>query len=190
MAGKPDAALEEQAQWPTEEDFAKRREALRHVRQWGDPLLRSPTSEVTAFDDALAREAERMESLMDDAIGCGLAAPQVGSLKRMFVYRAEREGPATAVINPRITWRSDEEELGLEGCLSLGEVTIEVPRAVSIKLEYQELDGTAVEVEASGFEARVIQHEYDHLDGVLTIDRAGLEERREALRILSGQEPA
>ena len=167
-----------------EQRRALRRAALRHVRQWGDPVLRSTTSEVTVFDESLRADSERMAALMDDAIGVGLAAPQVGSLKRLFVYRTEREGDVTTVVNPKITWRSSEEETDFEGCLSLSEVLVEVSRPVKVKLEAQNLDGVPLTIEAEGFEARVIQHEYDHLEGVLIIDRADPEQRRDALRRL------
>ena len=167
-----------------EERRALRRAALAHVRQWGDPVLRSVASDVTVFDEGLAAEAERMALLMDDAIGVGLAAPQVGSLKRMFVYRVEPDGPVTAVVNPRIVWSSSEHEADFEGCLSLEEVVVEVSRPVAVRVEAQDVDGRAVTIEAEGFEARVIQHEYDHLEGVMIIDRADPEARKDALRRL------
>jgi peptide deformylase len=161
-----------------------RREALRHVRQWGDPVLRSVTSDVTAFDDVLASELDRMVLLMEDAIGAGLAAPQVGSLKRMFVYRVDRESEPVAVINPKITFMSEEQELDFEGCLSLNGVLLEVPRSIKVTVEAFDVSGSPVTIEAEGFEARVIQHEYDHLEGVMIIDRVPAAERREALRTL------
>jgi len=167
-----------------EERLERRRLALGRIRQWGDPVLRSVTSDVTTFDDALRARVARMEELMEDAVGAGLAAPQVGSLERLFVYRVEREGDATAVVNPRIVWRSDEEETDFEGCLSLSEVVVEVSRPVAVRVEAQDLEGRPVTIEAEGFEARVIQHEYDHLEGVLIVDRAEAEQRRDALRSL------
>ncbi|MEI6448086.1 MAG: peptide deformylase, partial [Actinomycetes bacterium] len=97
----------------------RRKVALESVRQWGDPVLRSVASEVTSFDAALAAEARRMAELMEHAAGVGLAAPQVGSLKRMFVYRIEQDTPPTVLVNPKIVWASDDEERALEGCLSL-----------------------------------------------------------------------
>jgi len=179
-----DELTDEEVEQLDEQRRALRRAALKHVRQWGDPVLRSTTSDVTVFDDSLRTESERMAALMDDAIGVGLAAPQVGSLKRLFVYRTEREGEVTTVVNPKITWRSSEEETDFEGCLSLSEVLVEVARPVKVKVEAQDLNGTPVTIEAEGFEARVIQHEYDHLEGVLIIDRADPEQRRDALRRL------
>ncbi|MSW87504.1 MAG: peptide deformylase [Actinobacteria bacterium] len=154
------------------------------VRQWGDPILRSQTNQVTDFGQDLQDQIARMTQIMEDAPGAGLAAPQVGSLARLFIYRVEREGPATAVINPQITWSSDEQDIELEGCLSLGAVVVAVPRPISIKVEAVNLMGEAVEIVAEGFEARVIQHEYDHLEGVMIVDHAEREERREALEFL------
>lgn len=184
MAGTAEEEPVEHRPALDEERAERRRAALGHIRQWGDPVLRSVTSDVTVFDGALRQRIERMELLMDDAIGAGLAAPQVGSLERLFIYRLEPDGPVTAVVNPRIVWRSEEEETEFEGCLSLSEVIVEVTRPVAVKVEAQDLDGKPITIDAEGFEARVIQHEYDHLEGILTVDRADPEQRREALRDL------
>jgi len=168
----------------SDEAFELRKLALLEVRQWGDPILRSQTNPVTDFGADLQNQIARMTQIMEDAPGAGLAAPQVGSLARLFIYRIEREGPATAVINPQITWSSDEKDIELEGCLSLGAVVVAVPRPVSVKVEAVSLTGEPVEILAEGFEARVIQHEYDHLEGVMIVDHAEREERREALEFL------
>ena len=162
----------------------RRLAALSQIRQFGDPVLRTPTVEVTAFDETLRDDVERMAAIMRDASGVGLAAPQVGSLRRLMVLRPEGEGPVVALCNPRVVWRSDEEDVAEEGCLSLGEITVEVSRPVAIRVEAQDLAGRPVELEPEGFEARVIQHEVDHLDGVLILDRTTPEQRREALRAL------
>lgn len=169
----------------TEDERRRREAALAQVSQWGDPVLRAATREVTRFDHEISDLAARMSDLMQGAIGCGLAAPQVGSLRRMFVYQADREAPITAVVNPVITWRSEEEESDFEGCLSLRDVVVEVSRPVAVRVEAADVDGQPLLIEAEGFEARVIQHEYDHLEGVLIIDRASREDRREALRQLA-----
>ena len=162
----------------------RRLAALTQIRQFGDPVLRTPTVEVTAFDETLRDDVERMAAIMRDAAGVGLAAPQIGSLRRLMVLRAEGDGPVVALCNPRVVWRSDEEDVAEEGCLSLGEITVEVSRPVAIRVEAQDLAGKPVELEPEGFEARVIQHEVDHLDGVLILDRTTPEQRREALRAL------
>lgn len=162
----------------------RRLAALAQVRQYGDPVLRTPALEITRFDDALRDDIERMAVLMDEARGVGLAAPQIGSLRRLIVMRASDDGAVMALCNPRITWASDEEETDVEGCLSIGEVTVEVPRAVAIRVEAEDPSGQTREMESEGFVARVLQHEIDHLNGVLILDRTSPEQRREALRAL------
>jgi len=163
----------------------RRLAALAHIRQFGDPVLRSPGLEITQFDEALADEAQRMAAVMIDARGVGLAAPQVGSLRRLVVVRTGDEGEEiVALCNPRITWRSEEEDIDSEGCLSIGEISVDVTRALAIRVEAQDVEGRPIELEPEGFSARVIQHEMDHLDGVLILDRAPPEQRREALREL------
>jgi peptide deformylase len=163
----------------------RRLAALDQIRQFGDPVLRAPALEITEFDEALADDAERMAAIMADARGVGLAAPQVGSLRRLVVVRFGEEGEQVlALCNPRITWRSDEEETDSEGCLSIGEISVDVPRAVAIRVEARDIAGRPLELEPEGFAARVLQHELDHLDGVLILDRTVPEQRREALRAL------
>ncbi len=170
----------------------ERAEAVRdavfeQIRQYGDPVLRTPTIEVSRFDRDLRDEAARMVEIMDAAGGVGLAAPQIGMLTRMAVMRLDDDhAKVTVLCNPRIVWRSEEEEDGVEGCLSIGEATIavNVSRALSVRVEAQDLAGAPIEIEPSGYAARVVQHELDHLDGVLMIDRTGPEDRREALRAL------
>jgi len=162
----------------------RRLAALTQIRQFGDPVLRTPTVEVTAFDETLRDDVERMAAIMRDAAGVGLAAPQVGSLRRLMVLRPDGDGPVVALCNPRVVWRSDGEDVAEEGCLSLGEITVEVSRPVAVRVEAQDLAGKPLELEPEGFEARVIQHEIDHLDGVLILDRTTPEQRREALRAL------
>lgn len=162
----------------------RRQAALRHVRQLGDPALRTPASPVTEFDDALITEAAEMIQLMRDARGVGLAATQIGRLRRLIVIDPDEETGPVALVNPTITWRSEEEEVGSEGCLSLGEISVDVARATQITLTAHDLQGNELEIEAQDFSARVIQHEVDHLDGILIIDRTTPEQRKEALREL------
>jgi peptide deformylase len=165
----------------------RRQVALGHVRQFGDPVLRTPASPIEVFDDTLREEADRMAELMVEARGVGLAAPQIGRLRRLIVIEPDPEQPAVALINPNITWRSEDEAVGQEGCLSIGEIVVPVSRAVAIHVYAQDVSGEPVEIDAEGFVARVIQHEVDHLDGILIIDRTGPEERKEALRQLREQ---
>jgi peptide deformylase len=164
----------------------RRLAALARIRQFGDPVLRTPALPVTRFDVALREEVARMGAIMHDARGVGLAAPQLGALRRLLVFRDEEHGEVTALCNPRIVWRSDEEETDVEGCLSLGEIVVEVPRAVAVRVEAQAVDGSPLTLEPESYRARVIQHEMDHLDGVLILDRTAPEQRREALRALRG----
>lgn len=165
----------------------RRRDALTLVRQLGDPVLRVPASPVEEFDEALSDEVARMVEIMIDARGVGLAAPQIGALRRILVYRLGEEEQAHALVNPRLVWSSEETDTDVEGCLSIGEVVVEVERPVAIRVEAQDTDGNPVTVAAEEFEARVIQHEMDHLDGVLILDRTTKEQRREALRALREQ---
>ena len=168
---------------------ARRRAALVQIRQYPDPALRIRTNEVEDVGDAVAELVLRMTTLMQEARGVGLAAPQVGVLRRVLVYQTSDEEPVVALVNPRLTGSSDEVETVDEGCLSLGAASVVVPvsRPVSITVEALTPDGEQVTVEAEGLEARVIQHELDHLDGVLILDRTGPDERREALAKLRPQ---
>ena len=127
-----------------------------------------------------------MDRLMGDALGLGLAANQVGVLHRLFVYRAGPDAPLVAVVNPRLEWSSQDEETAEEGCLSLPRVTVDVERPVHVRVSACDERGEAITIEASGLEARVIQHEMDHLDGVLILDRTTRDQRKEALRVLRG----
>jgi len=163
---------------------ARRRAALEQVRQYGDPVLKSRARTVEAFDDALRAELARMAALMDDALGIGLAATQVGTLSRYLVYKLEPDTPAQALVNPVVEWSSSEKEWMEEGCLSLPGVVVDVERPVHVRVRAQDGTGAAITVEASGLEARVIQHEIDHLDGVLILDRTPRDQRKEAMRAL------
>jgi peptide deformylase len=175
---EPDEARE-QAQ--TE---VRRRLALAQIRQYPDAVLRMRANEVDRFDETLARLAERMTELMHDARGVGLAATQVGVLQRLFVFQADEEDEVRAVVNPQITARSEETESGDEGCLSLQGVLVPVERSVAITLEGQDLEGKPLRLELEELPARVVQHELDHLDGTLMIERTDAESRREALATL------
>ena len=162
----------------------KRAAALSNVRTWGDPVLRSRASEVTEFGDELGREAERMVAIMRDAMGVGLAATQLGVLRRLLVFQAGPDARATAVANPEIEWVSGELALAEEGCLSLPGIGLDVERPLHARVRGRDVNGEELLLEASGLEARVLQHEIDHLDGVLILDRAEREQRKSALRAL------
>jgi peptide deformylase len=166
------------------ETRARREAALKHVRKYGDPVLRSRALEITTFDDALVDEARRMGALMHDAYGIGLAATQVGRMHRLLVYRTELDGAIAALVNPVLEWASKEKESAEEGCLSLPGVAVEVERPVHVQVSALDERGKPILVEASGLEARVIQHEMDHLDGVLILDKTSRDQRKQAMRAL------
>jgi peptide deformylase len=162
---------------------ARRRLALAQIRQYPDPVLRMRANPVEGFDDELRRLIERMRSLMTEANGVGLAATQVGVLRRLFVF-VRGDDDVTAIVNPEIVRRSDETETDDEGCLSLQGVVAPVERAVSVRLEGLDQAGRRVGYDLEGTPARTAQHELDHLDGVLILDRTTPEARREALATL------
>lgn len=163
---------------------ARRDAALAHVRKLGDPVLRAKALRIDRFDEQLEDEVQHMGALMDDALGVGLAATQVGVLHRLLVYRTDSEAPLVALANPVIEWASEETEAADEGCLSLPGVHLEVTRPARVRVSAQDPAGAPVEIEAEGLEARVIQHEVDHLDGVLILDRVSKEQRKQAMREL------
>jgi len=168
---------------------ARRRVALAQIRQYPDAVLRMRANEVDRFDESLARLADRMTGLMHDARGVGLAATQVGVLQRVFVFQPGDEEEATAVVNPEIVSRSDETGLGDEGCLSLQGVNVPVERSLEITLAGVDLEGKPIRLELQELAARVAQHELDHLDGTLIIERTDSDSRRDALATLR-QRPA
>jgi peptide deformylase len=163
---------------------ARRAAALAHVRKFGDPVLKTRARPVDRFDDALRQEVRRMGELMVDALGVGLAATQVGVLNRVLVYRVHQQSPIAALVNPEIEWTGDEHETLEEGCLSLPGVHVDVERPVYVRVQALNEYGEPFRIEASGLEARVIQHEIDHLDGVLVLDRVSRGQRKEAMRAL------
>ena len=171
------------------ETRARREAALKKILRYGDPALRAAARPVERFDAALGREVDRMTGLLDDALGAGLAATQLGVMHRVFVYRAEPDAPIGVFVNPVLEWTSDETVLGEEGCLSIPGVWVEVERPEQVRMRGVDAAGHERLVEAEGMEARVLQHELDHLDGVLMLDRIGKEQRREAMRILRGVDP-
>jgi peptide deformylase len=177
-AVEPDADAREKA-----EAEARRRLALAQIRQYGDPALRLIAHEIEDFDDDLRRLVERMIILMHDAQGVGLAATQVGVLRRLFVFEPDDDGPR-AIVNPVVVERGEETVLDDEGCLSLQGVKVPVERSTRIVLEGKDPNGEDVRLELDEYGSRVVQHELDHLDGVLIIDRTDDEHRKEALATL------
>jgi peptide deformylase len=164
---------------------ARRMLALARIRQYGDPVLRMRAREVASFDDDLERLVERMTLLMHEANGVGLAATQVGVLRRLFVF--VDDGEDRVLVNPTITRSSSDGEVDDEGCLSLRDVLVPVERPAKVTIEGFGVDGEPVKLELEAPSSRVVQHELDHLDGVLIIDRTDDESRRTALARLRPQ---
>ena len=163
---------------------ARRAAAMSFIRRLGDPVLKSRATPVDRFDDSLRKQVGRMAGIMNDALGVGLAAPQLGISQRLLVYRIGPDAPVIALANPELEWVSAESELGEEGCLSIPGVLVDVDRHLYVRVRGLDEEGEQRTVEASGLEARVIQHEMDHLDGVLILERTTRDERKRALREL------
>jgi peptide deformylase len=182
MAEEHGQVIEDEQLDPERE--ARRRLALAQIRQYGDPVLRMRATEVESFDDDLRRLVERMVGLMQDARGVGLAGTQVGTVQRLFVFQATEEDEPRPVVNPVLVKASEVKVTETEGCLSLQGVTVPVERAARVALEGKDENGADIRLELEEHAARVVQHELDHLDGILIIDRTTPEARREALGIL------
>jgi peptide deformylase len=174
-----EAALTEEETALEAEREIRKRVALAQIRQYGDPALRMRADEVRVFDEELQRTADRMLELMHDADGIGLAATQVGIVRRLFVFTDD--GEDRVLVNPAVTRASHELETEEEGCLSLGEVRVPVERAPEVTIEAVDATGAPHTLELSGISARVAQHELDHLDGKLIVDRTDRESRRDAI---------
>jgi peptide deformylase len=167
------------------EQQIRRQLALAQIRQYPDPALRMKAREVTDFDDELRALVTRMKQLMHDAHGVGLAANQVGIVRRLFVFQ-RGEDDAAAVVNPTLEL-GDETAVDDEGCLSMQGVRVPVERATAVTVTGKDEHGEDVRMELEELPARVAQHELDHLDGVLIIDRTDDESRKQALAILRPQ---
>jgi peptide deformylase len=175
----------EQEREELEAELLERREAaLAQVVKFGDPVLKSKAAAVREFGPELRAEAERMIAIMRDGMGVGLAATQVGILRRLLVFQAGHDSEPTAFVNPEVEWASDEVVVAEEGCLSLPRVSMDVERPLHARFSGLDVDGEPMRVEASGLEARVLQHEIDHLNGVLILDHAPRAQRKGALRAL------
>src|SRR2546423_5272643 len=166
------------------EVLARREAALARVLKFGDPVLKSKASPVTRFDEELAAGIERMLAIMHDGMGVGLAATQIGILRRLLVFQAGHDAEPSALINPEVGWASEDIAVAEEGCLSIPRVTVDVERPLYVRVGGLDADGNEVLIEASGLEARVLQHEIDHLDGVLMLDRTTREQRKGAMRAI------
>ena len=175
----------EAEQQRVESEMIERREAaLAHVVKFGDPVLKSKASPVSTFGPDLRREVERMYAIMRDGLGVGLAATQLGVLRRLLVFHAGPDGEPSVLVNPEVEWLSEETAVAEEGCLSLPRVTMDVERPLYARFSGRDVEGEPIVLEAAGLEARVLQHEIDHLDGVLILDRTERHQRKAALRAL------
>lgn len=166
------------------QDHARRRVALAQIRQYPDAVLRMRAREVNRFDEDLARLAEKMAHLMHDARGVGLAATQVGVLQRLFVFHLNDAEDVTTIVNPELTKRSRSTDVADEGCLSLQGVLVPVVRALEVTIEGHDVTGAPLTLELDEMDARVAQHELDHLDGVLMLERTDDASRKLALATL------
>jgi peptide deformylase len=185
MSEKAEVEADERGENEFDAELLERREAaLAQVVKFGDPVLKSKASLINEFGPELRAEVERMIGIMRGAMGVGLAATQVGILRRLLVFQAGPDSEPTALVNPGIEWLSDEVVVAEEGCLSLPRVSMDVERPLHARFSGLDVDGEPVRIEASGLEARVLQHELDHLDGVLILDRAPRAQRKGALRAL------
>jgi peptide deformylase len=185
MSEPAETETEERGEGGLDAELLERRDAaLAHVVKFGDPVLKSKASPVSEFGPELRAEVERMIGIMRDALGVGLAATQLGVLRRLLVFQASGDGEPTALINPEIECTSQLVVVAEAGGLSIPRVSLAVARALHARVSGLDVDGKPVTIEASGLEARVLQHEIDHLDGVLILDRAPRKQRKEALRAL------
>jgi peptide deformylase len=169
---------------PTPAQLARREAALARVRKYGDPVLRERARRVAAVDAVVQDQIREMTRLLDEAMEAGLAATQLGVLNRVFVYRGDIDEPIRALVNPELEWVSEETDVAEEGCLSIPGIWVGVERSARVRVRGLDEHGVPVVIDAEMPEARVLQHELDHLDGVLTLDRTTNEQRREALREL------
>jgi peptide deformylase len=159
-----------------------------YILQWGNPALYEQAPPVDIFDDLLRAQAARLRRRLEAADGAGLAATQVGSLRRMFAFRLSREHETEVLVNPRVIWQSSQLALFTEGCLSFNTVAVDVRRPFAVRVAGYDVDGHECEFECEDFAASLMQHEIDHLDGILTLHRAAPAERYRAITALLNPE--
>ena len=155
-----------------------REAAFSQIRQFGDPVLKEVSKPVTV-DGELRKLVDRMLKIMHGADGVGLAAPQIGILRQIIVFQLD--GQEHVLLNPRITWRSEETITDAEGCLSLASLAVDVERAKEVKVAGEDLEGNKQAFELEGMKARILQHEVDHLEGKLIIDRCSRDDRKDLM---------
>jgi peptide deformylase len=155
--------------------------SIQPIRLFGDPVLRTKASPVVDFDAELRRLVKDLTDTMLDAPGAGLAAPQIGVGLRVFTWYVD--GEVGHLVNPDLTL-SEEEQLGPEGCLSIPDLTFDCRRAMSVVARGFDMHGEPVTIEGSELLARAIQHETDHLDGILFVERLDRETKRAAMKAI------
>jgi peptide deformylase len=159
-----------------------------YILQWGSPALYEQARPVEIFDQLLRAQTARLRRRLEAADGAGLAATQVGSLRRMFAFRLSREHETEVLVNPRVVWQSSQLALFTEGCLSFNTVAVDVRRPCAVRVAGYDVDGNEREFECEDFAASLMQHEIDHLDGILTLHRAAPVERYRAITALLNPE--
>lgn len=156
--------------------------AWAQIRQFGDPVLKEQ-SYIAEVDDDLRKLVDRMIKIMHLADGVGLAAPQIGILRRVIVFQLD--GVEHVLLNPEVTWRSEAMIKDAEGCLSLASLATEVERAEKVSVEGEDMEGNHIKMDLEGMHARILQHEIDHLNGLMIIDRTSREARKNLLSRLA-----
>lgn len=159
--------------------------AIQPIRLFGDPVLRTPAARVETFDKELRKLVKDLTETMMDAPGAGLAAPQIGVSLRVFTYWIDDE--PGHLVNPDLDL-SEETQEGEEGCLSLPNLSFDTRRALRVVAKGMNMYGEPVVIEGTDLLARAVQHETDHLDGILFIDRLDAEARKEAMRMIRSSE--
>lgn len=152
--------------------------AAGQIRQFGDPVLKEESHPVVV-DDELRKLVDRMIKIMHAADGVGLAAPQIGVLRKVIVFQLDKE--EHVLVNPEITWKSEETVTEAEGCLSLASMAVDVERAKQVRVEGEDLDGNHKVYELEGLKARILQHEVDHLAGLMIVNRTSREQRKDLM---------
>jgi peptide deformylase len=157
------------------------------IRLFGDPVLRTPCRDVESFDDLLAKLCDDMLETMYEAPGVGLAAPQIGLAIRLFVFDAGDESGPNAIANPLLS-NMDGVQEDDEGCLSIPNLYFPTSRALAVRVSGQDVEGRPIAFQGEGLLARIFQHETDHVNGTLFIDRLAPEERRKAMALIRERE--
>ena len=165
--------------------------AILEIKKFNDPVLRKKCEKVKEVDKKVIKLIVDMVQTMKEGQGIGLAAPQVGVSKRVIIVQTDLEGRRIlALVNPKIIKKSQEKEMDEEGCLSFPGIFLEIKRAKEVEVEGLDIKGEKIKLKAKGLLARVFQHEIDHLDGILFIDRISFWQRLKIRKKLQQRVPA